>query len=141
MSADSPPGAALDRLECIDVVHSFCGHLDHRRFDELAALFSDRGIFRMGPSEAAGPMAIRAMFDAAGSSVAESRHVPTNHVVSFDGDHARVEVVMTVWDLPTSGPPQPALMADARFELERAGPGGSWAIALHDNVVLAARSR
>ncbi len=140
MSA-ADPQSALDRADCIDLVTAFCGHLDHRRFDQLAALFTEDGVFRMGPSEAVGPAAIAEQFGAAGESVAQSRHVPTNHVVDVDGDQATVEVVMTVWDLPGDGPPQPALMADAHFEFRRLSTGRRWAIALHDNTILSARPR
>ncbi len=135
---DDRETAVLDERAIGATLTQYCRAVDDRRFDHVAALFTDDARLHTMGRTLAGRAAIREFFgpmpDAAPSRPA-SAHVLSNVVVELDGDAAIAESDWMMLTREESGATVIALAGRYRDRLERVGD--RWRIAERSVVALA----
>jgi len=89
----------VDKDAIVDLVHRYSYGVDHRRYDDVAMLFTDDCVVDYGPEYAPirGRRALRAMFDHPVGFLATSHH-NANVLVTFTGaDRAEVRASVYAW--------------------------------------------
>jgi hypothetical protein len=100
-----------DKNDIVDLVHRYSYCIDHRKYDELVALFTEDCIVDYGPVVAPpvhGQTALRAMFGTPDGGFAATSHHNANVLVTFEGDdRASVLTSLYAWHLtPAGGTPR-----------------------------------
>ena len=138
---DDRAAAMLDEWAIGATLTQYCRAVDDRRFDHVAALFTDDARLHTMGRTLAGRAAIREFFgpapDAAPPRPA-SAHVLSNVIVELDGDAAVAESEWMMLTRDESGATGIALAGRYRDRLARVGDG--WQIA-ERTVVALARAR
>lgn len=106
LSTDARLQQLLDKDAIVDLVHRYSYLVDHKRYDELALLFTEDCITDYGPGlggERVGRAAFRAMFGAGDRFVATSHH-NANVLVRFDSaDRATLRTSLYAWHQTADG--------------------------------------
>jgi hypothetical protein len=97
----------VDKDEIVDLVHRYSYCVDHKRYDELAELFTDDCVVDYGPGIAPptrNRAEFRAMFGRPGGGFAATSHHNANVLVTFDdADHASVAASVYAWHRTNGG--------------------------------------
>jgi hypothetical protein len=102
MSIDVPLAVRrlLDKDEIVELVHRYSYCVDHRLYDEVAALFTEDCVVDYGPGfpPIQGRLALRKMFEHPSAGFRATSHHNANVLVSFDGDdQATVRTSVYAW--------------------------------------------
>jgi 3-phenylpropionate/cinnamic acid dioxygenase small subunit len=141
MDAAVNAGRALRRLvdkdEIVDLVHRYSYDVDHRRYDDVVALFTEDCEVDYGPGIAPLIRGRRALREALGhpaGALAATSHHNANVLVTFtDDDHASVRTSVYAWHQRRNGT-TPQLWGYYHDTVERGGDG--WHIATRQLRVL-----
>jgi uncharacterized protein (TIGR02246 family) len=98
--------AADDRDAIRELLATYCFHLDADAFEDMAALFTDDGVWETAFGTGTGRAGIVAQArDIAGTGARPRRaHLTTNIVIGLQGDSARVRSNWTVVQNTGAGP-------------------------------------
>ncbi len=136
MDVESVVRRLLDKDEIVDLVHRYSYCVDHRLYDEVAALFTEACVVDYGPGWAPvqGRRALRRMFGNPAAGFVATSHHNANVLVEFDGDdHATVRTSVYAWHQRSDGR-TPRLWGYYHDEVERGSEG--WRIATRQLRVL-----
>jgi 3-phenylpropionate/cinnamic acid dioxygenase small subunit len=102
------PTAVEEKDAIRELLAEYCYRLDDGRFEEMAALFAEKGIWETAFGAATGRAAIadlaRNIRARAGETRPRGIHLVTNIAVALDGDSARVRSNRTVVQNSPEGP-------------------------------------
>jgi hypothetical protein len=97
----------IDKDQIIDLVHRYSYGVDHRRYDEVVALFTEDCVVDFGPGPAAlvrSRSRLREMFGHPDAGFAATSHHNANVLVTFeDLDHASVRTSVYAWHQRSDG--------------------------------------
>jgi hypothetical protein len=119
---------ALEEKDAIrEVLAEYCFRLDGGRFAEMAALFTEDGIWETAFGKAEGRAAIADLARAIRAREGEERpraiHLVTNIVIALAGDHARVR---SNWTVVQNSPAGPRIGSGGGYEDEMVKRDGRW---------------
>jgi hypothetical protein len=121
------PGPLEDKEAIREVLAEYCFSLDGGRFEEMAALFSEDGIWETAFGKASGRAAIgelaRSIRARAGDARPRAVHLVTNIVVAVDGDRAQVR---SNWMVMQNSPDGPKIGSGGAYADEMVRDGGRW---------------
>lgn len=98
--------ALADKEAIRELLATYCFHLDDDAFDQMAALFTEDGVWEtaFGTGTGRAGVAAQARSIAGGGPRPRRAHLTTNIVIVLDGDAARVQSNWTVVQNISAGP-------------------------------------
>ena len=121
------PGALDDKDAIREVLAEYCFALDGGRFDEMAALFTEDGVWDTAFGKATGRAAVaelaRSLRERAGDSRPRAVHLVTNIVIALDADRAQVR---SNWMVMQNCPDGPKIGSGGAYADEMVREGGGW---------------
>lgn len=117
--------ALADKDAIRELLAIYCFHLDAERFEEMAALFTEDGVWETAFGTGHGRAGIVAQARSiAGTEVRPRRvHQTTNIVIALDGDRAEVR---SNWTLVQNTPEGPAIGSGGAYFDVVVRRGASW---------------
>lgn len=120
--------SALEEKEAIrEVLAEYCFRLDDGRFAEMAALFSESGIWDTAFGRATGRAVIaelaRSLRERAGDQRPRAIHLVTNIAITLDGASARVR---SNWAVVQNSPEGPKVGSGGAYLDEMVKEHGQW---------------
>jgi ketosteroid isomerase-like protein len=107
---DSDDAVAMARLvakdEIVDLVHRYSYYVDHRRYDDVVALFTEDCVVDFGPEYPTlrSRASLRRMFEHPEGAFAATSHHNANVLVTFENpDHASVRTSVYAWHQRSDG--------------------------------------
>ena len=121
------PTALEDKDAIREVLAEYCFRLDGDRFAEMAALFTEDGVWDTAFGKAAGPAAIAALARdiraRAGDNRPRAIHLVTNIAITLDGERARAR---SNWTVVQNTPAGPGIGSGGGYEDEMIKRDGRW---------------
>ena len=113
-----------DKTEIHELLARYCFALDDERFDEMAGLFTEDGVWETAFGTGTGRAGIVAQARALATSPRPRRvHLTTNIVIDLDGDTATVR---SNWLLFQNGPQGPVIGSGGAYHDRLKKCGGHW---------------
>ena len=121
------PSVVEEKDAIREVLAEYCFRLDDGRFEEMAALFTEDGIWDTAFGKATGRQAIAELARSLRVRVAEPRpravHLVTNIVIALDGERATVR---SNWMVMQNSPGGPRIGSGGAYHDEMVKEGGRW---------------
>ena len=113
-----------DKDEIRELLARYCFALDAERFEEMAALFTQDGVWETAFGTGTGRVGIVAQARAIATAPRPRRvHLTTNIVIDLDGDTATAR---SNWALIQNGPDGPVIGSGGRYADRLAKVDGRW---------------
>ena len=121
------PTAVEEKDAIREVLAQYCFRLDDGRFAEMAALFTENGVWDTAFGRATGRGAIadlaRSLRERAGADRPRGIHLVTNISIALDGASARVR---SNWTVVQNSPDGPKIGSGGAYEDELVKEHGQW---------------
>ena len=121
------PTAVEEKDAIRELLAEYCYRLDDGRFEEMAALFAEEGIWETAFGAATGRAAIadlaRNIRARAGETRPRGIHLVTNIAIALDGDSARVR---SNWTVVQNSPEGPKIGSGGAYYDDLVKEAGQW---------------
>lgn len=121
------PTAVEEKDAIREVLAEYCFRLDDGRFGDMAALFTESGVWDTAFGKAEGRAAIaelaKSLRARAGATRPRAVHLVTNIAIALDGEHARVR---SNWILAQNGAAGPEIGSGGGYADEMVKEDGVW---------------